>query len=697
MDARFRTLLAATALSLAGLPAYAAEGESAALYDLGRRTQRTQEQVLDFERDAQRLEDELAAPAGSPRLEIYLGLSAGRYFRLDRVELEVDGKPLVRHDYDLRSREALRADGVHLLYRGPLPRTGQRLRVRYAGQGGARPEGQAALDLTRYHTGLLLEVSIDDAPAEESTAEDARRTDLNARLWALPQTDAAMAAVVDADGEYAVRDAPAGLQRELALQHARYLEQTRSAFSGAAALLAAQQQGKLDPGDDTAAQLLVGWYQQLGLYNRAAALAQTLDGRWRAEQHNRFWLAQARLWLRRDAVSEAEAALRRLQKPLDNDTEEARQSLLAASLMRQQRYAAAIKELEDKQGLPRNSVFDRYNRGVALVGLGRLPEGLGQLDELGQIPAEDETLLALRDRANLALGWAWLAADQGATARPLFKRVRQDGLHANMALLGLGWAELAPDGGEQERVYTRKQLCNEDQLARLPAGYFRRPARDDCNLDKLHVFKYRAKFGFEPTADAGRYENALKPWLALSRRKARDPAVQEALLAAGFAYEQLGARAQAETAYRNALERYQEELKRLGKLEKSLKQPEADPLAVLGKQAYRDEYSAWRSSQAFAQAAADIETLQRCDAELEQTRKRLDRLPVASAQRQPLASLRRQWTQQRENLAATRAALRQALQGHTLDQLAEQRERLTSYLTRTRLALAALYEQGGAQ
>ncbi len=694
MDARRSSLLAFfSALGLAVLPALAGDGDSAELFDLGRRTQRTQERVLHFERDAQRLEDELAAPAGSPRLVIFLGLTAGRYFRLDRVELEVDGKPLVRHDYDLRSREALRADSVHLLYRGPLPRKGQRLRVRYAGQGGARPEGQAALDLTRYQTGLLLEISIDDAAAEETTAEDARRTDLNARAWALPQTNAA--GVADAGGEYALREAPAGLQRELALQHARYLEQTRSVFGGAAALLAAQQQGKLDAGDETAAQLLVGWYQQLGLYDSAAALARTLDGRWRAVQHNRFWLAQARLWLRRDAVGEAEAALRHLQPPLDKDTEEARQSLLAASLMRQQRYAAAIKELEDKQGLPRNSVYDRYNRGVALVGLGRLPEGLGQLDELGQIPAEDETLLALRDRANLALGWAWLAADQGATARPLFKRVRQDGLHANMALLGLGWAELAPDGGEQERVYTRKQLCNEDVWARLPGGYFRRPARDDCNPDKLFVFKYRAKFTFEPTADAGRYENALKPWLALSRRKARDPAVQEAMLATGFAYAQIGAREQAGAAYRNALERYQEELRRLGKLEKSLNQPEADPLAVLGKQAYRDEYSAWRSSQAFAQATTDIETLQRCDAELEQTRKRLDRLQTARAQRKPL--LRAQWTQQRENLAATRAALRQALQKHTLDQVAGQQERLNLYLTQTRLALAALYEQGRAQ
>ncbi|MGH8694749.1 MAG: hypothetical protein ACREVM_11040, partial [Burkholderiales bacterium] len=120
-------------------------------------------------------------------------------------------------------------------------------------------------------------------------------------------------------------------------------------------------------------------------------------------------------------------------------------------------------------------------------------------------------------------------------------------------------------------------------------------------------------------------------------------------------------------------------------------------LGVLSKQAYRDEYSTWRSSQAFAQAAADIETLQRCDAELEQTRKRLSRLQTARAQSQQLVQLRSQLSRQSQAVAATRAALRQALQRHSLDQVAEQRERLTTYLTRTRLALAALYEQGGAQ
>ncbi len=539
------------------------------------------------------------------------------------------------------------------------------------------------------------------SPAQLSLPElggDQSKRDISRQEPAADDATPAKRAARRAPADLNRQVAPPGLERELALQGARYLAETGSPFNAAAHLLAAAQQGKVNAREDPAASLLVGWYQELGLYHRAGALASELGSGWRAEQHNRIWLAQARAWLRRGYAREAERALRELRTPLDPDVEEARQSLLALSLLRQQRYAAAMKELEDKKGLPRNSVYDRYNLGVALVGLGRTAEGLGLLDELGQIPAEDEALLALRDRANLVLGWVWLAADEGGTARPFFKRVRQDGLHANMALLGLGWAELAPDGVAQERIYTRKQVCNEDQLARLPpTSFLRRPVRDDCNLDKPHVFKYRDKFGFEPgTNGVERFREALKPWQVLRKRKARDPAVQEGLLATGYALARLGAHGQARTAYQQAIKRYEEELKRLASLEKTLKS-QSDPLVALDKKAYRDEYSEWRSSQAFSAAVTDFETLQRCASELEKSRARLERLrPSTATQRERLNQLLAQWTQQREIVATTTAALRAALKRKSLEQIADQRTRLESYLTHARLALAALYEQGGS-
>jgi len=49
----------------------------------------------------------------------------------------------------------------------------------------------------------------------------------------------------------------------------------------------------------------------------------------------------------------------------------------------------------------------------------------------------------MRDKANLALGFAYLQADQAGRARVPLERVRLDGPYSSRALLGDGWARAA--------------------------------------------------------------------------------------------------------------------------------------------------------------------------------------------------------------------------------------------------------------
>ena len=56
--------------------------------------------------------------------------------------------------------------------------------------------------------------------------------------------------------------------------------------------------------------------------------------------------------------------------------------------------------------------------------------------------AADEEQRALRDRANVALGFAALGNQLGADARRYFERVRLHGADSGKALLGYGWAML---------------------------------------------------------------------------------------------------------------------------------------------------------------------------------------------------------------------------------------------------------------
>src|SRR5690606_38405100 len=111
----------------------------------------------------------------------------------------------------------------------------------------------------------------------------------------------------------------------------------------------------------------------------------------------------------------------------------------------------------------------------------------------------------LRDKANVALGYAWLQAAQPLAAKPSLQRVRLNGPFSNKALLGVGWAD----------------------------------------------------------AEAQDYRAALAPWLELRGRNLLDSAVQESLLAVPYAFAQLGADAQAAEHYTNAIAAFDGEIGRL--------------------------------------------------------------------------------------------------------------------------------------
>src|SRR5690606_9904366 len=87
--------------------------------------------------------------------------------------------------------------------------------------------------------------------------------------------------------------------------------------------------------------------------------------------------------------------------------------------------------------------YARYNLGVALVRLGRTSDGAAMLERVGTMPFDplDEAGASLRDKANLALGFAWLQAGQAALAKPSLQRVRLSGPFSTKALLGVGWAD----------------------------------------------------------------------------------------------------------------------------------------------------------------------------------------------------------------------------------------------------------------
>ncbi len=174
-------------------------------------------------------------------------------------------------------------------------------------------------------------------------------------------------------------------------------------------------------------------------------------------------------------------------------------------MLRQQRYDDAIAALSAWHGAPDWTAYAQFNLGVALVRTGRLAEAISHLDQVGRMETSSEELLALRDKANLALGFALLQAERAADARPILQRVRLDGPYSSKALLGVGWADSA----------------------------------------------------------LGEFKRALVPWLALRKRNLLDSAVQESYLTVPYAFNQLGAAGQAADFYNSAIESFDAEMKRI--------------------------------------------------------------------------------------------------------------------------------------
>jgi tetratricopeptide (TPR) repeat protein len=234
-------------------------------------------------------------------------------------------------------------------------------------------------------------------------------------------------------------------------------------------------------------------------------LAETVD----PELHDRAWFFLAKIWYQRGYLEEASAALARIQGALPEEFEPERMMLQAEVLMAEQRFADALAVLEAWDDPdPEWAGFVRYNVGVSLVRLGDVTGGARVLAELGQIVTDvttSETLLALRDKANVALGYAWLQAGQPVAAKPALQRVRLTGPYSNKALLGVGWAD----------------------------------------------------------AEQNDFRAALAPWVELGDRDLLDSAVQESLLAVPYAFARLEADGQAAEHYQGAIDAFAAEIGRI--------------------------------------------------------------------------------------------------------------------------------------
>jgi tetratricopeptide (TPR) repeat protein len=286
----------------------------------------------------------------------------------------------------------------------------------------------------------------------------------------------------------------------------RYYQQDY--FESLVRLAAYRDQGRLAAHARDAELLRGGLYLSLGQHREAREIFERLlaDPATPQQVRDRAWFWLGKVLYAAGMYEESDRALRQGAGSLGEDLEAERRLLIAQGLLYRQRYGEAIAELSNWQGPRYWLAYGQFNLGVALVRAGEAARGLELLDAVGSLETRWPELMALRDKANLAIGYAKLQAGEPAAARLALERVRLEGPQSNKALLGAGWADAA----------------------------------------------------------AKQYDAALAPWQELQGRSLLDAAVQESYLAVPYAYAELGAMAQAVEYYERAIAAYDAERSRIG-------------------------------------------------------------------------------------------------------------------------------------
>jgi hypothetical protein len=278
-------------------------------------------------------------------------------------------------------------------------------------------------------------------------------------------------------------------------------------FEAATRLLAYQHWQELPHHAADAQLLLGGLYLSLGMYDQAnRSFEELLTSDVPVGVRDRAWLYLSQALYARGQYAEAERDLSRISERMSPDLESQKELLLANTWMHEGRFDDAAQLLERWRGAQQGwTAYARLNLGIALVRQGKLAQAAPVLNSVGTMYALAPEMLALKDRANLALGLAYLQAKEPAQARAAIDRIRLEGPFSGEALLAAGWAEAAD----------------------------------------------------------GNYRAALTPWLALHARGASDSAVEEAYLTVPYAFVELKAPGEAAQYYRTALHSYDEQSARI--------------------------------------------------------------------------------------------------------------------------------------
>lgn len=121
---------------LSGINSAPAEAEPVSkeqMQSLDEQVQEIKSDVLSIAAELNGLEEKLLYPSNT-QVAIFVSLAEGGNFRLDSVQLQIDGERVAHYIYSFKELEALQKGGVQRIYTGNIPTGEHQLEVSVAGK-----------------------------------------------------------------------------------------------------------------------------------------------------------------------------------------------------------------------------------------------------------------------------------------------------------------------------------------------------------------------------------------------------------------------------------------------------------------------------------------------------------------------------------------------------------------------------------
>ncbi len=136
-----RRIILGISFLVLSVAAYGQEISREQIKGLDEQVQEIKSDVLGIATELNQLEEKLLYPSNT-QVAVFVSLVSGETFRLDSVEIQLDGEPVAHHLYSFKELEALQKGGVQRIYTGNI-RTGDHdLQVSVIGKSGGDADFQ---------------------------------------------------------------------------------------------------------------------------------------------------------------------------------------------------------------------------------------------------------------------------------------------------------------------------------------------------------------------------------------------------------------------------------------------------------------------------------------------------------------------------------------------------------------------------